>query len=177
MTGSIAPGTTGTPGLAHPPASLGLVAHGADGRGGRADEDETGALDRLGERGALGQESVAGVDRVGAGLARGLDQPLDAKVALGGRRRADGDGEVGGADVGAGPVGGGVDRHRLETFLVAGADDSQRDLAAVGDQDPLHRAGFRDGMPAAACLRRGGGDCCRGGRCGGRRRRRRRGLR
>ncbi len=137
----------------------------------------SGVLDRLGERGTLGQESVAGVDGVGAGLTGGLDQTVDAKVALGGGRRADGDGEVGCTDVGAGTVGGGIHGHRLETFLAAGADDSQRYLAAIRDQDPLHRAGFRDGMPAAACLRRGGGMSCTGGRCDGRRRRRRRGLR
>ena len=34
------------------------------------------------------------------------------------------------------PVGVGIHRDRLQPFLVAGADDSQRDFAPVGDEDP-----------------------------------------
>ena len=61
-------------------------------------------------------------------------------------------GEIGGADVGAEAVGVGIDRDRLESFLVAGADDSQRDLAPIGDQDPLHRKGA-GGSPTAGVAR------------------------
>ena len=43
-----------------------LVAHQADGGAVRADEDEARRLDRVGEVGVLGQETVAGMDGVGA---------------------------------------------------------------------------------------------------------------
>ena len=55
------------------PSSLGgalgldLVAHDADVLGLRADEGDVVALDDLGEARVLGQEAVAGMDRVGAG--------------------------------------------------------------------------------------------------------------
>jgi hypothetical protein len=44
-----------------------LQAHGADGAGGRADESEASGGDRIGEARVLGQETVAGVDRLRAG--------------------------------------------------------------------------------------------------------------
>ena len=43
-----------------------LVAHGADGRGGRPDEDEPGGGARLGEARVLGEEAVARVHRLRA---------------------------------------------------------------------------------------------------------------
>src|SRR2546422_5503782 len=58
--------------------------HRAD-RGRRwTDEDEPGGAARLGERGVLGEEPVAGMDRVGAGRLRDVYEPLDVEVALGG---------------------------------------------------------------------------------------------
>src|SRR6476469_2579507 len=62
-TGSLVPGTRGAPAL---------VAERVDGLGARADPDEAGVDDRLGEGRVLGEEAVAGVDRVGAGLAGDL---------------------------------------------------------------------------------------------------------
>ena len=56
-------------------------------RGGRADEDEAGVRAGLREVGVLAEEAVAGVHRIGAGAARGLQQRVDAQVGLG-RRRA-----------------------------------------------------------------------------------------
>ncbi len=53
-----------------------LVAHQADMLGRRADEDEAVLLDHLGEVGVLGQEAVAGMDRLGAGdLGGGQQSP------------------------------------------------------------------------------------------------------
>ena len=91
---------------------------------------------RLGELGALGQEAVAGMDRVARREQRGGDDLLDAQIALGRTRRADVD------DVGRQPRGqriliGVADRHdRLDALVAAGPDDPNRDLAAVGDEDP-----------------------------------------
>ena len=72
--------------------------------GGRADQLEPGGLDGAGERGALGQEAVAGVDGVGAGGLRGGDHLVDVEVA------PDPDGVVGLAHVRRLPVEVGVDR-------------------------------------------------------------------
>jgi hypothetical protein len=42
---------------------------------------------------------------------------------------------IGFAHVERGSVGVGVDGHRTDAHLAQGADDTQRDLAAIGDQD------------------------------------------
>ena len=52
---------------------LDLVAHGRDGVRVGADERDAGRAQRLGEGLALGQEAVAGMDRLGAGAAAGVD--------------------------------------------------------------------------------------------------------
>ena len=49
-----------------------------------ADEDQAGPLDRFGELGPLGQEAVARMDGLGAGLEGGRDDRVDPQVALGG---------------------------------------------------------------------------------------------
>ena len=67
-----------------------LQAHGADRRGRRADEDDAGIDAGLREVGVLRQEAVAGMDAVGARRLRGGDQFVDAQIAVGRRRRADG---------------------------------------------------------------------------------------
>jgi len=59
-------------GRRHRAAGLRLVAHQPDGVRRRADESQAALTDDLGEVRVLGQEAVAGVDRVGAGdLRRG----------------------------------------------------------------------------------------------------------
>ena len=66
----------------------GLRAHGADGRGRGADEDDAGVLAGGGEIGVLAEEAVAGMDGLGAVLAGGVEDAVDAQVAFGGGRRA-----------------------------------------------------------------------------------------
>ena len=67
---------------------LDLVAERLDGRGRRADPDQTGVDHRLGEGGVLGQEPVPGVNRVGPGsLGHGEDLG-DVQVAVSGGRSA-----------------------------------------------------------------------------------------
>ena len=59
-----------------------LLPIGAHRARGRADERDARALARLGERGVLAEEAVAGVDGVAAGLLRDVDDLVDAQVAL-----------------------------------------------------------------------------------------------
>ena len=106
----------------------------------RADELEVAAPADLGEVRVLAQEAVAGVDRLDVGDLGGGDEPGDVQVAVGARRLADADRAVGQLQVGGVAVGLRVDGDDLDAQLLAGADDPQRDLAAVGHQDPLkHR--------------------------------------
>src|SRR3546814_823213 len=65
-----------------------LVAHDLDGLGRRADERHAPLGDGAGEVGVLGEEAVAGVHAVGAGLPDDLQDPLRVEVALGGRLAA-----------------------------------------------------------------------------------------
>ena len=57
--------------------ALDLVAHGGDRLGIGADEDDAGLLQRHGKRLALGQEAVARMHGLGAGLAAGRDDLVD----------------------------------------------------------------------------------------------------
>ena len=103
----------------------------------RADEDEAGLLDALGEVGVLRQEAVAGVDGFGVGdLGRGDDRRY-VEVAQAGRGGADAHRLVGEAHVLGVGVGLGMDGDGLDAELAAGAQDAQGDLAAVGNEDLL----------------------------------------
>ena len=134
--------------LRRDPLRLQLVPAGVQRLRRRPDEYEPGRFDRLREIGTFGQESVPGVDRVRARLLRGADLLLREEVAehldrlvrracvqrAGVVRRDDGDGG--------------------DPQLPAGAEDTERDLAAVCDEqlaDQRTRAGvcFR---PARAAL-------------------------
>ncbi len=130
----------GHAGGAHGLLRDGLVAHLGDGLRARADKRQVVVVADARELGVLGQEAVARVDGVGAGdLGRG-DDGRDVEVALRRRRRPDADGLVGEADGECVAVGRGVHRDGLDPHLAAGADDAERDLAAVGDEDFLdHR--------------------------------------
>ena len=118
---------------------LHLVAEGDDRLGGGADPGEPGVDDGLGEVGVLGQEAVAGVDRVGAGLLGGVEDLVDDQVGVAGRRAAEGERLVGDAHVQRVAVGLGVDGDAGQAGVLAGACHAHRDLTAVGDQDLLHR--------------------------------------
>ena len=67
--------------LARDPLRLELVAAGAQRLRRRADPDELRGADRLGEVRVLGEEAVAGMDRVGAGLLRRAHVLLRVQVA------------------------------------------------------------------------------------------------
>ncbi len=112
-----------------------LVAHQPDRLRTRTDEDEAGTLHPFGEIRVLAEEAVAGMDRLGIGdLGRGDDR-RDVEVAFQGRGRPDAHRLVGHAHVLEVAVHGGMHRDRLDPEAVAGPQDAQRDLAAIGDDD------------------------------------------
>ena len=142
-----------------------LVAAGAERLRGRADEDEPGGLDRLGEGRALGQEAVTGMDRAGARLPGGADVLLGLEVpgdldrlvrasarAASRRRRA-------------------RRRRPCRSRAAAGAEDPDGDLAAVGHEQlldhglaPVRRASLEErAQPLLALVARAPlGDAARG---------------
>ena len=113
-----------------------LVARHLEHRGGRSDEGDAVLRCRLGELGVLGEEAVARVDRVGAGLQGDADDLVDVEVGAHRMPLL--------ADlvrlVGLQPV------HRVAVLVrehrdgpraefVRGAERPNGDLTAVGDQD------------------------------------------
>ena len=106
------------PGLGHDLARPRLRAHRFDRLRRRADEDDARLVAGAGEVGVLGEEAVAGVDRLGARLLGGLDDLLDVQVALGRDRGADQEGLVGLAHVRRIAVDLGVDGDRADAHLL-----------------------------------------------------------
>ena len=129
----------------------------------RPDEGDSGVHAGLGQVRVLGQEAVAGVDGVGPGRQRGLDDLLDVQV--GPDRVAALPDLVGLA--GLLPVHGVAvlvreDRDRGDSEFVGRPERTDRDLAAVGHQNLReHRTTFRfaqvrvpDSTPSSDCRRR-----------------------
>ena len=117
-----------------------LVAHGRDGGGLGADEDNAGIRAGRGEGLAFGQEAVTGVDGIRAALAGDLDDLVGPQIGVARRRRPEQVGLIGIADVQRVAVRLRVHGHGLDAQLAAGADDAHGDLAAVGDQHFLEHA-------------------------------------
>src|SRR5699024_8443203 len=115
-----------------------LVPQGVDGLGGWTDPGQPGVDDRLGEVGVLGQESVAGVDRVGTGLGGDRKELVDVQVGIGRGGTAQGVGLVGDLDVQGVQVGFGVHGDAADLRVATGTRDTHGDLAAVGDQNFTH---------------------------------------
>src|SRR5262249_30189803 len=115
-------------------AGLALVAHLVDDFWRRPDEGDVALFANLGEVGVFRQESVSGMDRIGAADFRGGDDVGDVQVAFRRRRRPNADRLVGEPHVHGATVGGGIHRDALNTELTAGADDPHRDLTSVGDK-------------------------------------------
>ena len=130
---------------------LDLVAHRGDGRRIRADEDDAGLGQRLGESRALGQKAIARMHRLGAARLAGGHNLVDHQVALRGRRRPDRDRRIGHLDMQGVAVGVGIDRDRLDPHAPGGLDDPAGDFAAIGNQDALEHCGDFLGEPAP-CL-------------------------
>ena len=139
--GVVMPGDDGNARREHPLAGLGLAAHRADRRA-RADPREPGVDHGLRERGVLGQEAEARVEHRRAGPLRRVDGASRGRGTLARGRRPDRDGVVREAHVERAAVGLGVDGDRRDPEVAAGADDPDRDLAAVRDEE---RAGSPEG--------------------------------
>ncbi len=133
---------------------LDLVAHDADVFRRRADEGDLVLFEDLGEAGVLGQESVAGVHRVGAGDLAGGQQPRDVEIAFGCGRRADAHALVGETHVHRVGVGGRVHGDRGDAELLARALDAQCNLSPVGDQDFVEHSFLGSGQWAMGNRRR-----------------------
>jgi hypothetical protein len=112
-----------------------LVAEVADRGGRRADPDQPGVQDGLGELGVLREEPVARVHGVRAGAARDVQQLGDVEVGLGCAGAVQGVRLVRDAHVQRLAVGVRVDGDGGEAGVAAGAGDADGDLAAVGDED------------------------------------------
>ena len=91
--------------------------------------------DGFGEGGVLGQEAVAGVDRLGAGIQRGFDDAVAPEIALGGGRGADMHGLIRLAHEGGVGVGVRIDRDRPYPEPSGGTHDPAGDFATVGDEE------------------------------------------
>jgi hypothetical protein len=109
-----------------------LGAHRGDRGDRRTDPREAGVDHRCGEFSVLRKEPVPGVDRVGAGRARGGDQLRCVQITAGALEPHP---DVGLRDVWGCRVGIGVDGDRADPETAAGGKDAARDLTTVGDQD------------------------------------------
>ncbi len=110
-----------------------LVAEEFELRWRRADEGDAGLGAGAGETGALAQEPVAGMERIGAALPGRRDQGRDVEVG-GGAGRGQRDGPIGEADVQRLGIVAGMDGDATEARIARRTDQSDGDLAAVGDQ-------------------------------------------
>jgi hypothetical protein len=100
----------------------------------RPDERETARLDQIGEVGVLGEEAVAGVHGLGAGLASRVEDRLGVEVAPRRGGRPDADRLVGVEHVPRVTVRFRVDGDALDPEPGERALDPTGDLAAIGDQ-------------------------------------------
>ena len=141
--GSLVPGASGAPTFSAMWRALTLSPRFSIARRRRADPDQAGVDHGLGEVGVLGEEAVAGVHRVGAGLLGDVDDLLDVEVGVGRGRAAERVRLVGEPHEERVAVGLGVHRHAADAGVLAGADHAHRDLAAVGDEDLLQRLALR----------------------------------
>ncbi|MCY1525111.1 hypothetical protein D9M68_600800 [compost metagenome] len=117
---------------------LGLAAQRADRGGRRADPDQPRILHGLGEVGVLAQEAIARMNGIGAGGRGGLQQLVDAQIAVCGTAPAQRVAEMRlahmhGAGIGIGEDGNGLDAHGMRR-----AHDAPCDLATIGNQNALH---------------------------------------
>ena len=111
-----------------------LVAHRLDGVRVGTDEGDVLGFEAAGKAGILRQEAEAGMDRLGTGLAHGVDDPVFQQIGLGRRSGADQDGLIGHLDREGVRVRLGIDLHGADAHAFGGLDDADGDLAAIGDQ-------------------------------------------
>ncbi len=121
-------------GLAGQLAAQGLVLQRIHRVGLRANEADVAVLADLGEVGVLGEEPVAGVNGIDVRNLGGADDAVDPQVTLSAGRAADADGFVRHLGVHGVRVRLRVHRHGADVQLLAGANDPDGDLPAIGYQ-------------------------------------------
>ncbi len=134
----VGPGHDGDTGAHRRLPRRGLAAHQGDRFRRWSDEGEAGVTTRGGKVLVLGQEPVARMHRVGARLARRVDDGVDPQVALARRIGPDRPRFVGHPDVQGATVAVGVHRHGRDAHIATGPDDADRDFATVRDEDLFH---------------------------------------
>ena len=112
-----------------------LVAHDFDRGRWRTDERHADIGDRTSEVSVLGEESVAGMYRLGAALANDVQHGVGVEIRLGGRLASQGIGLIGESDVQRITVEFGVDGDRPHPEFLASPNNSNGDFAPVGDQN------------------------------------------
>ena len=129
------PGVTGTPALRAQARAefLSPIARIALRR--RPDELDFAALADFGEVRVLGQKSVAGMNRIDVADFGRAHDAIDLQITFRARRRADADRFVRQLDVQRIDVRLGINREGANAEFFAGANDAQRNFAAIGDQN------------------------------------------
>ena len=133
------PGVTGTPALRAQAGRNSCRPSRASHRG-RADELDFAAFADFGEVRVLGQESVAGMDRIHVAHFSRAHDAIDLQITIGAGGRADADRFVGQLHMERIDVRLRVNRERADAEFLTGADDAERDFAAIGDQDFFEHA-------------------------------------
>ena len=138
------PGNEGHAGFFHLLTGAGFRAHHFHGVRSRANKFHARIGARLGELRVFREETIAGMNGLGAGAFGHIEDLVDPKIRLGCRRRADGVRLVGLRDVERGAIDVGINGDSADTHFTARADDAHRDLSPVGDQNLLeHLLGCR----------------------------------
>jgi len=117
-----------------------LEREGYDVLGRGADEGDAACGAGSGEGDIFAEESVAGMDGLGAGCGGGGEDGVEGEIALRGGGFADEDGFVGIEDVERVFVGGGIDGDGAYAHALEGAFDAAGDGAAICDEDFLKHA-------------------------------------
>src|ERR1700674_4681452 len=130
---AVAPGNGGKTGGFHFPPRTVLLTHHFDDFRTRADEGDFRCFADLGEVGVFGEESVSRVDGIYIRDFGGADYLGDVQITLAAPRRPDADCLVRKPDVKRVTVRFGIDRNRRYAQFLAGADNPQGDLPAIGN--------------------------------------------
>ena len=134
LTGSEVPGTSGAFALAAMWRAVTLSPRSRIDCGLGPIQIRPGVDHGLREIGVLREESVAGVDGVGAGLLGGVEQLAEVEVGLRGGLAAEREGLVGEPHVWRVGVGFGVHGHAGKPGVLGGPDHPDGDLATIGDE-------------------------------------------
>ena len=114
-----------------------LVAHAGDGVDAGANEGDAALGQGFGELGVLGEKAVARMHRFRAGRRQGVEQPVDAQIAVSGGRFADPHAFIRRARMKRASVRIGINRDRRDAHPPGGPNDPAGDFPAVGDEDLL----------------------------------------